>query len=174
MTQPVRHFVDLWKIEAIGQTTTPFRWRLFIPYYFQFEPVSWTTRAIGQIEPRYRNASEEQEKLSAKSFLFGEDFAGDTILIHEGPIDAITIGPGAVSTNGMLYTMNQFNRMIRYRRRYVCFDNAPDAQRRARKLTEELKSYPGKTYLVTIDAKDIKESSDKERNLLRRSIFKRG
>lgn len=163
---------QLWKIEAIKQTTDQFRWRLFIPFYFHNEPVSWTTRAIGDVEPRYRNAKPTEEKFSAKAFLFGEDFVGDTILIHEGPLDAITIGPGATSTNGIQYTTQQFNRMIRYPKRYLCFDNEPLAQRRAMILCEQLKAFPGKTYNIVIDAKDINDASDRERAIVRRSVFK--
>ncbi len=163
---------DVWKVEAITFPAGIYSWRLFIPILHNGEPISWTTRSIAkETKYRYLTSPPERERLPAKSVLFGEDFVGDSLVVHEGPIDALTTGPGASATLGLGYTSTQLARMTKYERRYICFDNDRAAQRRARKLMTELTPYPGETYNITLSAKDANHASEKERQELRRLAF---
>ena len=161
---------ELWKIQGIG-IAARLAWRIFIPIHSKDEVVSWTTRSISpEASLRYISASETEEKIPHKSLLYGADKAGSAICIVEGPIDAWAIGPGAVATCGIGYSPKQLAQMTKYSVRAICFDNEPQAQRRARDLADALSVFPGSTMVVRLDAKDAAEASRKEIKLLRKAI----
>jgi hypothetical protein len=68
--------------------------------------------------------------------------------------------------------MHQARKMIRYPRRAICFDNEPEAQKRARDLYNLLVDFPGETMRIELDAKDAGEASERERKRLRNVVFK--
>lgn len=147
-------------------------WRIFIPIIHKERTVSWTTRSItDDTDRRYWNASHEQEEVSLKKILFGIDFVQHSIVITEGPFDAMKIGPGAVSTMGISYTKSQLKQMVDFPVRVVCFDNQPDAQKRADKLCVDLSSFPGKTVNVVLNAKDPGCASQQEIDELRKEYL---
>lgn len=155
--------VKLWRLQGTAYSS----WRIFIPIEFQSRVVSFTMRAIGNIEPRYVNAAQEHEEMHAKHLLFGEDYARHAIIIVEGCFDAFRIGPGAVATLGTSYTQAQLCRMTKYPIRVVCFDAEREAQQRASRLCDDLEAFPGDTYNVRLKAKDPAEASRREIKSLR-------
>lgn len=160
---------SLWRIEGIGAYHR-LQWRIFIPIHLHGKTVSWTSRAItDKTSLRYLSAGEEEEAVPHKSLLYGEDYATTAISIHEGPTDVWAIGPGAVATCGTGWSSAQLLRMSKYHRRIVCFDNQPEAQRRAKKLCRLLEPF-GETLNVILDAKDAATASEKERKQLRRML----
>lgn len=163
----------IWKIQGIG-IASRLSWRIWIPIHYHGEIVSWTTRSISHNLKiaRYISAAENEEVMSHKKLLYGEDFARHAIIVNEGPLNAWRIGPGAVATFGSGYSIEQLERMSKYPTRAICFDNEPEAQRRARKLVNDLSVFPGDTYNVTLDAKDAAEESNKNIQRLRKEILK--
>lgn len=162
--------VKQWRIQALANSTLG--WRIFIPIFYRFRVVSWTTRALGS-GLRYLSASTEQEEMSHRTLLYGEDRAEHTIIVCEGPLDVWKIGYGAVATFGLAYTKTQLWRMSHYPRRYICFDAEPTAQQRAERLVSELEVFPGQTANIVLDSgKDPGDCSPKElaqlQKLLRR------
>lgn len=162
----------LWGLQGIG-ITGPFKWRIFIPIMYQGKTVSWTTRSLSQNSPcKYLTAKKEQEELFHKDLLFGEDFARHAIIVNEGPFDAMAIGPGAVATMSVNYSKAQLWRMSKYPVRVIAFDNEPDAQRRARRLVDELAVFGGATYNARfITGKDASRANKKEIQELRRRFL---
>lgn len=161
---------NIWQAKGIG----PFgvhRWTIFIPIHLYGEVVSWTTRRIAKHGKRYRSAAFEQEIISAKELLYGEDFLRHAVICCEGPIDVWRIGPGAVATLGTAYTPSQVLRLSKYPRRVICFDSVDDAQRQARALCDQLAGFPGETYNVVLDAKDAGEASESEIRELRQRFL---
>lgn len=157
----------LWSIQGIG-LVTHLAWRIFIPILYQGEVVSWTTRATTDDGMRYISARPDQERLDAHTLLFGEDYARHTIIVCEGCLDAIKIGPGAVATLGIKYTTAQVLRMSKYPRRVILFDNETMAQRRARKLAGDLSVFPGETLNCCLTSgKDAAEASHRDVEELR-------
>jgi hypothetical protein len=167
--------MSLWGVRGFGPAgKSPRRlaWRLFIPFVWRGEVVSYTTRSIAD-KPglRYLSASPAEEKYDHKSLLGGEDLVpGHAVCAVEGPFDAFRIGPGTVWLSGTGYRRAQMLRLAKYPVRVVCFDNSPDAQAQARKLVRELEGYEGITYNVVLDSKDPGEATPREvahiRNLL--------
>lgn len=161
----------VWKVQGIGLARR-LCWRLFIPVLINNQPVSWQTRSISQYAAvPYINAKPEEEKLPIKSVLYGEDYVGDKIVVHEGALDVWATGPGAVATLGVGFTMWQVIRLSRYPKRYIAFDNEPTAQKRAEQLADHLRIFDGKTYIVQIDAKDMAAAPQAERLRLRKMVF---
>jgi len=160
----------LWSVQGIG-LEIDLAWRLFIPIKEKSgRVISWTTRSIGDASRRYVTAKSDQGILPAKSVLYGEEHTWHTAVIVEGPLDCWAIGPGAVATLGISYTKEQLDRMASYPTRVVCFDNEPEAQKRAKDLAQTLSGFPGRTHLVTLDAKDPASATKEEISQLR-SIY---
>ena len=161
----------LWDIRGIG-ITAKLSWRIFIPIFYHGKIVSWTTRSISNNKKtvRYISASLKQESIPHKSLLYGEDYCEKTIIVTEGPFDVWKIGPGAVATLGTGYSNKQLLRMTNYLKRIICFDSDKLAQKRAKKLCDDLSVYPGETFNVRLDAKDAADASNKEIKLLRKEL----
>lgn len=140
----------LWGIQGIG-IAPRLEWRLWIPIIYHGITVSWTTRSIGNSEPRYISAGYEQQLMNHKELLYGEDFARYTIIVCEGPADVWRIGPGAVSVMGVIVTPSQLKRIIDYPRRVICFDNDKTGHERAERLASRMATYAGETYITKIE-----------------------
>lgn len=158
----------LWKIQGIGRVGD-LAWRIFIPVYRKGEMVSWTTRSISdKVKTRYKSAPVVCEKYPLKSVLYGEEYANNTVIVCEGPLDVWKIGPGAVCTFGLAVTKAQMARIGRYPTRVFCFDNEPEAQRRALNLAREVAVLNGRTVVVTLEShKDVGSVDEKELQELR-------
>lgn len=145
----------LWGVGGIG-IADRLAWRLFIPIHLAGVVVSWTTRSIAATAvKRYVSAMVQEEAVSQKTLLYGDDYVRGAAIIVEGPTDAWAGGPGTVATLGTSYSQAQLAQMARYAVRAICFDSQPDAQARARRLADDLAVMPGETHLVTLDAKDL-------------------
>ena len=160
----------LWKIQGIS-IAPKLSWRIFIPIIYGGNTVSWTTRAIGSTGQRYIAARPEEEAINAKALLYGMDLVRHAIVVCEGPTDCWRIGPGAVATLGVNYTRAQVKLISEIPTRIVCFDSESEAQRRANKLCNDLESFPGETYKVTLSGKDAGEASQEEIAELRKEFL---
>lgn len=162
---------SVWDLKGTGPFSD-YPLRIFIPIKRKGKDVSWTARTIvADEEQRYATARKDQKSFDEKKWLYGMDFVRDTIVITEGPFDAINIGQGAVATLGLAYTNSQLLLMTQVPRRIVCFDNSPDAQLRAEKLCEQLAVFPGDTFRINLDADDPGSASRGEISKLRRFAF---
>lgn len=160
----------LWSIKGIGLTAR-LAWRLFIPIIHRGKMVSWTTRSLVNKGKRYINASPSEEIIRAKDLLYGIDYVRHAVIVTEGPFDAMRIGPGAIATMGLMYTRAQVSALSKIPIRCVCFDNEPEAQRRAERLCHDLVVFPGVTTRVQIDAPDPGSASEREVRLLRKEFL---
>jgi hypothetical protein len=153
----------LWEIRGIDALGGVLSWRVFIPVHYRGRIVSWTTRSIDdQHSHRYRAARPEQESIDHRTLLYGLDYCRHSIVVCEGPTDVWRIGPGAVCTFGTGFSRAQVCAMAEFPIRVVCFDSAPDAQKRARELCDLLEVYPGETYNVVLESKDPGSGTDEE------------
>ena len=159
---------EIWGMKGIGRNSR-LPWRLWLPVRLD-RVLSWTTRTIGNKGIRYVSASPEEEEVPIKELLYGEELAGNSVIVVEGPLDAIRVGEGAVATLGIQWTKAQMLRLSRPRKRILCFDNEWKAQQKARELADALECYPGQTLVVEIDADDPGCASDKEIRALRRLL----
>ena len=163
--------VRLWGIGGIG-FAPKLAYRIFIPFVYKGETVSWTTRACDdETKARYISARPDEEAISLKRLIYGEDYCCHTIIIVEGPLDTWNVGPGAGGLLGTGYSRAQVRRLSRFTRRVVCFDNNKTAQDKAEELCDLLEPFPGETYNVVLDAADPGSASQKEIRKLRKQFL---
>jgi hypothetical protein len=159
----------LWGIQGIGLAPR-LAWRIFVPVATKGKIVSWTTRSLVDEGERYINARPEQEVIPLKQCLYGFDFVRHSIAVVEGPTDVWNIGPGAVGTFGVGYSKSQLLKISKIPVRLICFDSEPEAQKRAKRLCDDLSVFPGRTTLIELDAADPGSASKKEVELLRKML----
>ncbi len=158
---------ETWGAKGIGLATR-LSWRIWIPLHVKRQVVSWTTRApTDDTERRYINAGTQEESVSAKTLLYGEDYCAHAVVVHEGPLDVWRTGPGAVATMGLAYSRAQVAKIAKYPVRVICLDAAAEAQKKAERLCRELEVFPGKTYQVVLSSKDAGCATDAEVRKLR-------
>ena len=149
----------LWGLKAtLLHPTLP--WRIWIPIHHRGEVVSWTTRSIVDHGRRYRGAGQDEERLPARSLLYGADYCRHAVIVVEGPTDAWRIGPGAAATMGIAYTPAQVLAVGKFPVRVIAYDREPAAQRRAKRLGRQLQALPGKTYRVVLESADDPGGAD--------------
>lgn len=147
--------IERYKLQAIGRKGKHLAFRVFIPIYYRGKKATWTTRTIDpNNQIRYKNAPIENEAISIKQLLFGEDYARHTVLVTEGFVDAMRIGPGAVGLGGVNFSRAQVLKISRYPRRFICLDGDKPGQKAAEDLASQLSVYPGETHVITLDSKD--------------------
>lgn len=160
---------EKWAVQGIGLSAS-LSWRLFIPIQYRGKTVSWTTRSLSDVGTRYVAAKVEQEAIPHRSLLFGIDHCRHAVVVVEGCLDAMRIGYGAVATCGIGYSHEQFHQISKFPTRVIAFDSEPDAQKRARKLTDDLQLHPGETYRIILSAKDAASAEDREIQQLRKYL----
>lgn len=165
----IQQIEEIWKVGGIG-IGGRLSWRLYIPIYQDGKLASWTTRSITDSPMRYIFAPREQSLLPKTKILYGIDYVDHAVIITEGPIDVWKIGPGAVCLCGMNFSNYQINRLSEIPIRTICFDNEPEAQKRAQALADLLGAFPGETYLIQLDSKDAGSATKKEIEALRRML----
>ena len=159
---------EVWGVRGIGpQRRLP--WRLWLPVRLD-RVLSWTTRTIGERGPRYVSASQEEEAIPHKELLYGEELAGNSVIVVEGPLDAMRIGEGAVASFGTSWTTAQAKRLSRFSKRVIVFDSEPTAQRKACELADYIGASEGQTLVVEIEAPDPGSADESELQALRRML----
>ncbi len=150
---------------------SPLPWRILVPVVLEGEVASWTTRTIFEKGLRYVSADDEQSVYPLQTLLLGEDFVRHTIIVVEGPFDAMRIGPGACALMGAGFGMARVRRIAQFPRRVVCLDGDEGGLRQGKKLTSLLEAFPGETYHVQLEsAKDPGAATEREINQLRRFL----
>lgn len=152
----------LWGVQEIGLDHR-LPWRLYIPVHHRGRPVSWTTRSVlSHSRQPYIGARADEESVSRKDLLYGEDYARHAIVVVEGPVDVWAIGPGAVSTMGAAYTRAQLGRMAKYPVRVICGDTDETGATFAARLAKELAPFPGVTHVVKLETGKDPADCDKD------------
>ncbi len=161
--------VEHWNIGGIGHDGGRYAWRLFLPIQMNGRNVCWQTRALGKdVEPRYLSSPPEQSSVLLKHTLYGSDFVKHAAIIVEGALDALRVGPGAVSCYGVSFTDAQVVRIAQWPVRFICFDSDSGGRDGAERLCRALEPFPGQTMKVTLTTgKDPGEASDDEIEELR-------
>lgn len=156
-----------WKIQGTSVTGGVMAWRIIIPIYQQGKLVSWTSRAIGNSEPKYFTCPNEQAAWPRNEILYGIDAVRHVAYVVEGPLDVWAIGFGAVCPLGTEISLRQIRRIAEFPVRVICFDPEPAAQRRAAKIASMLSSFRGETYQVELSSGDPGEADKSEIKELR-------
>lgn len=141
-------------------------YRIIIPIYYKRVLVSWTGRSIltrEQIKeyniPRYKNLSIEQSVINPKSIFFNIDNSkNDSVMLVEGPMDVMKMGSDCICSLGTSMTREQELFLKQnYKTIFICFDNEPAAQEKAKKVGTNLASIGLNIEVVNICEPFVKE-----------------
>jgi DNA primase len=155
--------------------TSIYRFRLYIPVFFNGRLVTFTTRTINEkLEPKYLHCPKRTSSLFAKETLYNIDSAGDTAIVVEGPIDAWRIGDGAVATFGVVFTQRQIKLIReRFKRVFIMYDAEPMAQQQAQRLADSISGFNLEVNVVKLDKGDPGSLSMAEARHIRQEIIGR-
>jgi len=117
-----------------------FKYRIIIPIEFEGKTVSFTSRDYtGQQELRYKTLSVEKSVVDPKNLLYNHTLAvQESVMVAEGPFDALKLGDGAVATLGTSVTEAQVRKIAAYKKVFIIFDPEAPAIARAIKLAERV------------------------------------
>lgn len=131
-----------------------FKHRIIIPYIWNGEIVSFTSRDItGKCQIRYITCPAEYELISLKSILYGkQECWKETGILVEGPTDVWRMGTSSFAVSGIKYTNQQIREIFRvFKRVAVMFDNDPQAKLQATKIVAELRFRGVDAFKVDIE-----------------------
>lgn len=103
-------------------------WRVIIPITFQGKMVSYTSRDItDKSKMKAITCENEKEVIHHKDIVFGFDQVNsNTVIVTEGPFDAMKLGPGAVCTFGIKYSEEQIELLGAFKNIFIVFDSKID------------------------------------------------
>jgi hypothetical protein len=166
----------LWGLKGVGPLGL-YRFRIIAPITYHGQVVSFQARdATDRAELRYRACPKDQEARDHKECLYGLDAVpGDRAVVTEGITDVWRLGPGAVATFGVQFSLTQVALLQDFSRVSVLFDSGkedPEAPKQARKLALMLNAFNVETETVELNAGgdpgklDQKEADEIMRELL--------
>lgn len=163
---------EIWGLWSTKQSTNGWSWRIVLPFYrtSRGEILAAQGRSISpSCATRYTTTEDEDSIIPAKHLLYGEWLLKSRrhIVVCEGPIDAMKLGPGAIALCGKAWTREQLSRLSRYEKRSICFDFDEDSYYSATRLAETLHALDGKECEVwgcdeKKDAGDLTEEEAQE------------
>jgi len=169
ITQEMYDFYDL----RDGGVAGDWAYRLVIPIYYKNKIVSATGRAISkEMEIRYKTLPYEKQIVDLKTIFFGlDDVPADTVIVVEGPLDAIRGGPGFIASFGSKFKEEQITLLSGFRRVFFLLDNDEAGIEASKKYAHELATMGVETERITLeDYKDIGETPDEEIESIRREL----
>lgn len=130
-----------------------FKHRIIAPINWEGSCVSFQARDFtGKSSLRYITCPRNREIVHHKHILYGiqENWTQSGICV-EGITDVWRLGVRAFATFGIEYTQQQVHKIrTAFSTVYIVFDDEPQAQRQARKLSRELSFYGVDARIVTI------------------------
>jgi hypothetical protein len=153
----------VWGVKGTGPLSyldkIDYRFRLFIPIYWNGELVTFDTRDItGTAEGKYKACPTDREIIGRKQILYGNQEAwGDVGICVEGPFDVWKLGENAFAVSGIEYKQEQVKEIAKiFKKVAVVFDGAIDpgeeaqAKIQARKLVKDLQFRNVDAYSIQI------------------------
>jgi len=139
--------IKQWKLKGTGVFShleqLSYKWRIFIPFTWNGEVVSFDSRDItDKNSSKYMACPKERELVPHKEILYGDQEQwGSTGICVEGPSDVWRLGGASFATSGIKYTIKQLRIMKQaFKRVVVVFDDEPQAVLQGRKLVMELRA----------------------------------
>lgn len=151
----------LWGVRGTTYLGGIWAWRIIIPLHVKGQVVAYQGRTVKDAQPKYRMTEDNKCLVNPKSILYGLDkVEGDGVVVVEGATGVWRLGPGAVGTLGIDWSLARANILRRFKRRYILFDPEPLAQKRATQLANWLSAYNGTTEVLSGFRTDPGDFSD--------------
>ena len=169
----------LWGVKGTSPTSRlegyKYRFRLFIPIYWNGELVSFDTRDItNKQEDKYKACPKEFEAVEHKQILYGnQEEWGSTGICVEGKTDVWRFGTSAFGTDGIKFTFAQVRIIANtFKKVAVVYDDDPQAIRQAKKLVAELKFRNVEAYRIPIKGDPAEMSKAQAKNFVNKILNK--
>jgi hypothetical protein len=173
-----------WKLQGTGPVSTlkhtdeitiDYRFRIFIPFFWDKQMVSFDTRDItGKAQNKYMACPIERELMQHKRIIYGrQDKWKETGIAVEGPTDVWRFGANSFATSGIKFTTAQLRTIAKtFTRVPVCYDGGEDqARQQADKLVSELRFRGVDSFRVDIIG-DPGDMDQNEANYLVKQLIK--
>jgi len=152
-----------------------YRHRIMIPYYWNYEQVSFDSRDVtGKNTSKYMACPKNREIIPHKEILYGaQEKWNSTGICVEGCTDVWRFGDNSFAVSGIKYTPKQVRLITKtFKRVFVCFDGEESqALEQANKLVSELKFRGVDSFRVDIEG-DPGGMDQKEANYLVKQLTK--
>ena len=118
-------------------------WSIIVPVFYQGLAVTFTSRAVGEVEGRWRHQQQEHLPIRINDVLYNAHTVKQSAVIVEGVTDAWRIGAGAIALFSKNFTQKQIVRIrkLRLARAVVLFDADDSKQKRGLSLAEILSEF---------------------------------
>lgn len=142
---------NLQRTHSVG----PCKSRIIVPYYMNDRLVTWQARDFtDKQEPPYLACPKKDAVFDVKETLYAIDKARefDTVIVVEGIMDAMNMGPGAIATSGTSWTMEQVLLLAEWQRRVILFDaDDPESLKHAESLQITVDGIAGESDILLMD-----------------------
>ncbi len=164
-----------WGLKGTCHLSLEWNWRIIAPVKDEEGDVcAYNGRIIKDgVKPKYRLTKNDDITINPDSLLYGIDKVdvNKGVVIVEGMTDSWRMGFGAVATLGIKWTNAQANILRKFPKRFVMYDDAPDAQKQAKSLAKYLSAFPGETEVITGIEGDPGELSQKEADRIMKELL---
>lgn len=135
-----KYLEEVWGIKYTG-AFGDYKFRIITPIYHNEKLVSFQGRDYtGRSNLRYKACSKDNEVREHQQCLYGSWLVtNDTVVVVEGITDTWRLGPGAVATFGISFTIGQVELLSKYRKVVILFDYEEQAIKAAHELADQLR-----------------------------------
>ena len=148
-----------------------YNFRIIAPIYYQNKLVSYQGRDItGKSKIRYKACKLSEEIINHKNIFYNIDSIDKKCIIVEGITDVWRLGPGAVCTFGIKFTMEQVKLLKGYKEVFIFFDSDPQARKQAQKLAGYCDPFNKSVELLEIKRGDPGSLGQKGADRLMRNL----
>ena len=152
-----------------------YKHRIIIPIYWNGKIVSFQSRIIANIEPKYKACPKNREIIHHKHILYGKQryWNDKRSICVEGVFDVWRFGYKSFATFGIGYTKQQVCQIAKHFKEVVIvYDCEDQAQEQAKKLKKDLALFGVKTYIENV-LDDPASMSQAEADEFVRSILRK-
>lgn len=168
----IDELTSIWNIK-FSSHLGPFRFRVIAPITHNNRIVSFVARDVtNKSIHKYITCPSRHEIIPHKRLLYGLDQIQDRrrVVVVEGVTDVWRLGPGAVATFGVEFTLAQIKLLRSFVEVFIFYDPDEAGQRSANKLQSILDSLGVSSHLI-IDDVDPGELTNNEALALMQEIF---
>lgn len=162
-----------WDLLSTG-TIGYYKFAILAPIYMYKKLVSFQCRDITGTWPKpYRGCKIEESVMNLKHTLYGFDkaVAGKRGIVVEGIFDGYRLGPGALPTYGIDFTMQQVLLLARnFDDIFILYDPEDQAQQQADKLYWLLRGYDKNAEILEWPGSDPGDLSDDDARYIMREV----
>ena len=167
------YIIGKYKIRE-GVPMTAYEYRLIIPIYYKYKPISFQTRRLLKNDPqRYKNCPIEKEAIHSKNTIYNFDNCNKKAAIGvEGVPSVWRIGDDSFATFGTSFQLPQLQ-MIKnkFQTVYWLYDPEKEAQQKARKASQLISSIGVNVEIIEIEGySDPDKMKEDDITYLRREL----